>query len=316
MKQITFLFFTILLASCKVPEGNLSPQKNTYQEEMRLLVQNLSKNAKNIKANFLIIPQNGLELLKNKNIPSSSYLQAIDGVAAESLFYGYTAVDQENTKTDSDYFQSFLGENIGAKPVFAIDYCATDKKISSSILINSAKNNKLFITNNKSLSELPNPNVPLLGENKTDIIKIEDAKNFMVITSLNGYSKEIILENIANTNFDVVIVNGFYKNEFLTEKDIKALKIKKNGGKRLILAQIDIAIADIKKYYWKTEWNLNLPNFVNKQLGVAGNFRVNYWQTEWQNILSGNENSIVNNFIKLGFDGAYLTGNETFVWYE
>lgn len=317
MKQISFLLIGIFLASCKEPAGNLSPKKNSFQEEMRLLVQNLSKNAKNIKANFLIVPQNGLELLKAKNLPSSSYLQAIDGVAAESLFYGYNAVDQENTAIDINYFQSFLGsENIGTKPVFAIDYCATNNSINSSILKNTAKNNKLYIINNKSLSELPNANVPLLGENKTDILKIEDAKNFMVMTSLNGYSKEIILENIAKTNFDVVIVNGFYQNDFLTEKEIKSLKIKKNGGKRLVLGQIDIAVADTKKYYWQTDWSLKLPNFVNKQLGIEGNFRANYWQSEWQNILSANENSIVNNFIKLGFDGVYLTGIEAFVWYE
>jgi cysteinyl-tRNA synthetase, unknown class len=317
MKTKTFIFFTILLASCKEPEGNLSPQRNSFQEEMRSLVQNLSKNAKSTKANFLIIPQNGLELLKNNKEASTSYLKAIDGIATESLFYGYYAVDLENTVADINYFQSFLStETIGAKPVLAIDYCATDNSINSSISKNTAKNNKLYLTNNKSLSQLPNPNIPLLGENKMDIAKIEDAKNFMVMTSLNGYSKDSVLENIAKTNFDAVIINGFYQNNLLTDKEIKSLKIKKNGGKRLVLAQIDIAVADTKKYYWRTDWSLNLPNFVNKQIGVEGNFRANYWQNEWQNILSGNENSLISKFIKLGFDGAYLTGTEAYVWYE
>lgn len=318
MKLKTFLFFTILLVSCKQPTGNLSPQKITFQEEMRLLVQNLSKNAKAIKANFIVIPQNGLELLKTNSIPNSSYLQSIDGIGAESIYFGYNVVDQENTKADVNFFESYLNEiTIGTKPVFAVDYCGTNEVINRSILINKAKNNKLYITNNKSLSELPNPNVPLLGENKSNIEKLQDAKNFMLMANLDNYPKETLIESIANTNFDIVVVNCFYKNDLLNAKDIIALKTKKNGGKRLVLAQIDVSIADSKKYYWVADWKLNLPQFVNKQMDIDGTkFRANYWQEEWQNILSGNENSIISNFIKLDFNGTYLTGNEAFVFYE
>ena len=56
--------------------------------------------------------------------------------------------------------------------------------------------------------------------------------------------------------------------------------------------------------------------FINKEIGINGHFRVNYWDNEWKNVLSGNETSLVNQYIKLGYDGVFLTGSDAFKYYE
>jgi cysteinyl-tRNA synthetase, unknown class len=313
-----FVLFCFFLVSCQLPDDNLSPANKSYSDEMRNLVQKLSENAKSVKSNFLVIPQNGIELLKNtEGQTNQTYKKAINGIAVTGMFYGYNTVNQANSKKEAAYFEKYLGNtSTDSLPIFAIDYCNTLETINNSILQNTARNNKLFIAINKNTNELPLASVPLLNENKNNIEDLNAAKNFMIIADLTNYSKEAVIDFISKSNYDLVIIDAFYKNILLEEKDIKALKLKKNGGKRLVLAHLNVQLANINKYYWQPAWKINLPKFTNKEIGIEGNFRVNYWDTEWQNILFGNENALVNKFVKIGFDGTYLTGIEAYNTYE
>lgn len=316
MNKILIIIIFIIIA-CKSPEGNLSPNKVSFQEEMRQMIQNISKNAKAIKPNFYILPRNGIELLKTGKEINTNYQLAIDGQLVEGQFYGYSAVDQANNKKEINYFETFLGKNIiGTKPVLNIDFCNSETSINNSSLNNQAFGNKAYISLNKELNLLPLPNLKIIDENNKNISTLVEVKNFMVLLNFDNYSKENLIENISKTNFDLIILDGFYKNQLFSESEIKTLKTKKNGGRRLVICQIDISNADSKKAYWRQDWKLKLPNFVNKEIGIEGNFRVNYWDTEWQNILSGSDNSLINNFIKLGIDGVLLTGADAYKYYE
>ena len=64
-----------------------------YRQEMRDFVINLVAYAKNHNSNFIIIPQNGQELItdngEGNGTPQTAYLHAIDATGRESMFYGY-----------------------------------------------------------------------------------------------------------------------------------------------------------------------------------------------------------------------------------
>ncbi len=80
--------------------GTTSPAlQRDYRHEMRRFVQDLSAYAKAQKSNFVIIPQNGHELLLNN---PTDYLEAIDGVGQESLFFGYPQDDQPTPSESRD----------------------------------------------------------------------------------------------------------------------------------------------------------------------------------------------------------------------
>ena len=55
-----------------------------YKQEMRIFVQGISAYAKGIKSGFIIIPQNGHELLtadgEEGGSPAADYIDAVDGV--------------------------------------------------------------------------------------------------------------------------------------------------------------------------------------------------------------------------------------------
>jgi len=62
---------------------------------MRDFVQGISSYAKGINSNFIVIPQNGHQLLtengEETGTHAMTYLEAIDGAGREDLFYGYDA---------------------------------------------------------------------------------------------------------------------------------------------------------------------------------------------------------------------------------
>lgn len=78
-----------------------SASEMDYRQEMRDFVIGISTYSKQKNPYFIIIPQNGQELLTSggdSNDPiAKDYIAAIDGVGREDLFFGY---DDDNVPTD------------------------------------------------------------------------------------------------------------------------------------------------------------------------------------------------------------------------
>ena len=74
-----------------------------YRQRMRDFVQNISQYAKSVNPNFIVIPQNGHDIIMDdydpNDTPNQDYLQAIDGLGREDLFYGY---ERDNKREEVD----------------------------------------------------------------------------------------------------------------------------------------------------------------------------------------------------------------------
>ena len=99
LKLIGF-FLIFLLFSSSSNEVNIISTEEDYRHEMRSFVERISSYGKSKIDDFLIIPQNGQEIMtidgEADGLPVESYLKAIDGVGREDLFYGYTG---DNNRT-------------------------------------------------------------------------------------------------------------------------------------------------------------------------------------------------------------------------
>ena len=99
---------------------------------MRDLVQEVSAYAKGINPDFIIIAQNGHELLTESgdvsDNPVTNYINALDGIGQESLFYGYNEDNTATPTADQNYLSGFLdlAENNGVG-VLTTDYCRDQK---------------------------------------------------------------------------------------------------------------------------------------------------------------------------------------------
>lgn len=109
-----------------------------YREDMRTMVQDLAQFARRYNRDFIILPMNGVDLLtkredgdEDRRVPARTYLQAIDGILQEALFYGNEEVDKERKESELTYLQEWLkkASDTGVN-VFVTDYVKDPKKVS------------------------------------------------------------------------------------------------------------------------------------------------------------------------------------------
>lgn len=325
MKFKTIILATLIFSfpSCSKDDNN--PDNETeFKQKMREFVIGISQYSKATKPNFLIVPQNGIELVSsNGDIsgqPHTAYLNAIDANGQEDLFFGYDNDDQATSATDNNYLRELLNisKNAG-NTILVTDYCSTQSKMTNSYLENINAGYISFAANQRELNNIPNFPNTIHQENNAVVTNISQVKNFLyLINPINFTTKSEFITAITSTNYDLLIMDLFFKDGTqFTSSEITQLKNKANGGKRLIISYMSIGEAENYRYYWQPNWNTNKPNWLDTENpNWAGNYKVKYWNTEWQNIIYGNNNSYLKKIIDSNFDGVYLDIIDAFEYYE
>lgn len=296
---------------------------NNYPQEMRLFVQNISEYAKSIDSNFIIIPQNGQELLTTNLDENGSvavaYINSIDGVGREDLFYGYEDDNAATSQQDIDYMMSYLtvAKNNGIS-VLVTDYCYTHSKMDDSYKKNEDYGFISYAAETRELNKIQFYPTEPYKSNNNDILTLKDAKNFLYLLSPddNYATKDLYLDALKTSNHDVLIIDAFYAGDSLTVSDISSLSVKANGSARLVIAYMSIGEAEDYRYYWKNEWNNNPPSWMaGENPAWPGNYKVKYWDPQWQSLIFGTSGSYLDFIINAGFDGAYLDIIDAFEYF-
>lgn len=97
------------------------------RSRMAKFVVDLAKYARTKKPDFLIMAQNAEELLERKE-----YVEAIDGIAKESLLFGVKGLDRPNPREDVEEGTAFLtGAAKSGKGVFVVEYLQDKDNIAT-----------------------------------------------------------------------------------------------------------------------------------------------------------------------------------------
>jgi cysteinyl-tRNA synthetase len=278
--------------------------------KMQEFVINISKYAKSYNTDFIIIPQNGIELAYNNTEPeegiNTAYIEAIDGFGVEELFFN-------GSYQPDEYRLALLRQLNLFKKVMVSEFISDNDKVSYALNLNYAEGFICFprIKSNYDYLMIPD-SVPC--ENANDITTLADARNYLYLINTDNYaSGSSFINAIAATNFDIIIIDLFFNNSEFSADDINRLKIKANGGKRLIISYVNIGAAEKFRYYWKKEWKLHNPEWIKKEYeGYDDEYWVEFWAETWQDIIYGNVNSYIKKIIDSGFDGAYLDNVEAY----
>lgn len=317
--------FLVLGTACKKSADDaISPQKEKdasrmavvdHVQEMRTFIKDISAYARANKPGFLIVSQDGLPLLTSTGdstgTPDTAYLNAIDAVGQEEVYYGYNNVDDATTPAaDRNAYLKMLryAERKG-KPALVTDYCYTTSKVNASYANNFSNGFISYAATQREL-DIISTNAPY-NVHAGNINTLADAKNFLYLINPHTYtSKSQFLTDLKATNFDVLILDGFFNDDAapLTAADVQSLKTKANGGKRIVLAYVAIGHAEDYRAYWKEEWLTNPPAWLDiaEDEDWEGNYMVRYWMADWKKIVYGNDTSYIKKFTNAGFDGAYL----------
>ena len=261
----------------------------------------------------IIITQNGNELYFKNGKIDSKFFAITNGTTQESLYYG--DVLRFNVPTAKGLKNELLELTVpirkNGKPIFVINYGKGQKKIDF------LKKEDL---KTKFVSELlPSLNVDKLYEtiedyNDEDIYSLNEVKNFLCLLNLEKFSSiDGYYQTLKNTNYDLLLIEVSYDNVFFTKEQIEGLKVKKNGGKRIVIAYLSIGEAEDYRFYWKKEWDKNKPDWiVNENENWSGNYIVEYWNPEWKKIIKEYQKKLD----EIGVDGYLLDTVDTYQYFE
>lgn len=302
-----------------VPEhGKLATD---YQQEMRTFIQDISAWSHLQKPGFLIVPQDGLSLLEATGTTRATYLQAINGVAQEEVYYGEDNNDdvETNTKVRDRYIRLANIARTNGKKVLVTDYCTSPDKITNSYNSNFANGFISYAATTREL-EVISTTTPY-NVNTGNITSLDSAKNFLYLINTNKFkNKSAYLTALQQTNFDVLVIDYQYEDtsDILTAAEVASLKIKANGGQRIVLAYMCIGQAEEYRWYWKSSWKTNPPEWLepNEDPKWDGNYNVRYWLKGWKDLIYGNSTSYTQQLLNAGFDGAYLDLYDYEYWEE
>lgn len=278
---------------------------------MQDFVISISKYARSFDSDFIIIPQNGPELifndLDNASGLNTDYINACSGLGNEEIFYN-------GNLEINEYSLEILRKAKPSLKIMNSDYLSDDSNIADDIKRNTDEGFICFprCSTNYYYNQIPDS---IINENSNNITTLNDAKNYLYAIGIAGEftTKDSMINTIKNTNFDVILIDLFFDDKELTKTDIEQLKTKANGGKRLVISYMNIGSAENYRYYWKDNWKLHHPLWLKKSYeGYDDEIWVKFWKQDWQDIIFGNDNSYTKKIIDAGFDGAYLDNVEAY----
>ena len=261
----------------------------------------------------IIITQNGNELYFKNGKIDNDFFPLTDGTTQESLYYGDLL--RFNVPTAKGLKNELLELTVPIrkkdKPVFIINYGKGQKKRNFL---------KKEDSKTKFVSELlPSFNADKLYQtiedyNDEDINSLNEVKNFLCLLNPKDFSNiDEYYQALKNTNYDLLLIEVSHNNIFFTKEQIEELKIKHNGGKRIVIAYLSIGEAENYRVYWKKKWNKKKPNWIVKENeSWEGNYIVKYWSPEWKNIIKEYKKKLD----EIGVDGYLLDTVDSYQYFE
>ena len=291
--------------------SKLTEEENElYKDRMKDFIREIRKNA---TGNKIIITQNGNELYFRNGELDRNFFHVTDGTTQESLYYGdvlkYNAVTE---KESTEYMLSLLNPiRKAGKSVFPINYAkGTEKR---NFLIREDRKTG-FISELLPEFEARAIYSPIRGFNSENITRLDQAKNFLLLLNPEKFKNtDQYFEYMKNTDFDLLIIEPSHSGVFFTKEQTEALKTKKNGGKRLVIAYFSIGEAEDYRVYWKKEWNKKWPGWiVEENADWKGNYVVKYWEKEWKDIVKEYQKKLDN----IGVDGYLLDTVDSYYYFH
>ncbi len=324
MKRIHAIFLLpLLFAGCDLDEfPEFNPQSIVdHEQEMRDLVQDISRYAKGIDPDFIVVPHNGVELIttngRENGSPDTAYLNAIDGVNQDGVFYGFSQVDQPTPEAEQERLRDFLDiAQDDGKTILVTDFATSQRNIDDAYELAGEAGYISFVADSRLLDDIPEYPPEINNVNGNNIQRLADARNFLVLTNTGAFSTpQDLVDAISDTDYDLVIIDFFFDGEEYTEEQIEQLKVKNNGARRLLVSTVNIGQAEDDRFYWQNHWVSNPPSWLLEK-DSRGNYFVKFWQQGWRNILFGEDGDYLDRILAAGFDGVLLEGIEVFMDFE
>ena len=305
-----------------------TPTKNgsvvNFREELRQFVINIGTFARSGKPDFKIIAEDALGLVVKADphdedimFPAKTFIVNVDGVLQREVA---TLVSKKRVTDESIALRDHaikIASDAGLN-VLALEFAQEQDKISAAYANDAQKGFAPFVAESLNLSSIPAHPKTVFNNNSESILSLKDVKNFIYLENTQGFgSMPDYIQALHDTDYDAVIINVYHGRDPLTANDVRLLKFKKTGGRRLVFATMDVTTAASSLYYWKQGWTQGSPAYIDAPLrSDPDRYRTHYWDPQWQSIIYGNATSYVAGIITLGFDGVVIRGLNGWRYWE
>ena len=157
-------------------------------------------------------------------------------------------------------------------------------------------------------------------ENHLPVFSLKDARNYAMVIESRGFgTRRDFIAALQRTNYDLLIVDPFHGGrDPLTYRDMRALRHKRLGTRRLLFAYVNIGTAEPHRHYWGGD--ALSPDLLGEPVERprrGDEYQVRYWEPRWQNVFFGHDGSYLTGILRLGFDGVVLGNVDAFLtWQE
>lgn len=231
------------------------------------------------------------------------YLHSIGGIALNNIYCG------KNNKKNNKLIQE---NNI---PVIGIEKCNKEEDFDRAIIRSVMDGRIVYGYSDPQYAFKDIAHQPVINESAKNVTKFSEAKNILILNDDQLYqNKNQLVDALADTNYDVIVIKPLFRhNQPFSNEDIHRLKFKKNGTRRLLIAEMNVSEINPYDYFWKKAWKQNPPQwFKRKSFVEADSIITEYWNTAWQEIISKHFKDI----IRSDFDGVFFTGIENYKYFE
>jgi cysteinyl-tRNA synthetase len=295
-----------------------------FKLEMARLIEQIHAYGQARRSDFQLIGNNASGLFA----ASSAYGQQeiatlaknMEGILLESFFFGWgmrnnaetPPAERAHIRKELSYARQIK------KPILNIDYCNSARQVVAAEALNKKEGFISFIASTRDLDRIPLYPIKLPGENASDITLLSQIKNFLVILQPDSFrNKPEFITALQNSNADLLIIDLHFGGSLLSAEDVEKLKVKRNGGRRLVFSYMSIGEAEDYRFYWKENWSRLPPPWIYEENpDWKGNYKVRYWHGEWKNLLFGSPESYLDLILERAFDGAFLDIVDAWVYFE
>jgi cysteinyl-tRNA synthetase len=305
-----FICVLLMLSSGCLQFGEDEP---TAEDEMRDLVRRISTYARDVDPDFVLIVANGDDLASNEGSVAGRYLDSINGVAAEDLYFGDSGMDVPTPWHEVVRRADKLNESKDeGKVVIAVDRCSQRGYIWDSMEMANEMGFLYFASDSEGLDTVPEYPADPPGAHVGDVATLTDARNLLMLTVAKGWgSRDKYLASLQDTNYDVLVIDAYFNKTPLTPEEVDSLRTKRDGGSRLVIAVMGLGEVDERQHVWKDHYHHQPPGWLGKEVpSKPWKHWVDYGEKGWHTLLYKSEASWLDAIMDAGFDGVYLAGGD------
>ena len=148
--------------------------------------------------------------------------------------------------------------------ILAIEHCRTPEEAAMARCKTAARESlaAILVDPSRRLDSIDGARA--IHENADPVLSLGPARTVMaVLDSQRFNSREMFVEALGLTNHDLLIIDGFHrKRESLTFDEIRRLQFKRVGTRRVVLARLNLTLAEAERFYWKPAWRIGRPQWL------------------------------------------------------